>query len=260
MRDAWSFGRSVLPLVSTAIHAGHDLRPEVAARMALDDATRRREEDPFTDRLTDAGGLPIVVHRSRFEVDLNRPRHACVYTSPEMSWDLEVWETPLTDAQVESSRRIHDAFYATLTGILDELALQGPFVVLDLHSYNHRRDGADQPPAPTVDAPEVNVGTGSMDRERWGHVVDRFMADLGTQVVAGHPLDVRENVRFEGGYLSRWVHERYEERGCALAVELKKTFMDEWTGVPDDRHLDELTQAFAASVPLLLGELACGPG
>ena len=34
--------------------------------------------------------------------------------------------------------------------------------------------------------------------------------------------------------------------------------MDEWTGTPDDQHLDELTAAFEPSVPLLLGELACG--
>jgi N-formylglutamate amidohydrolase len=243
--------------VTTAIHAGHDLRPEVATRMLLDDRTRRREEDPFTDRITSAGGLPIVVHRSRFEVDLNRARHACVYTSPEDSWGLEVWREPLTEEQVERSRRLHDAFYAMLTSHLDELARQGPFVVLDVHSYNHRRAGIDQP-APAADNPEINVGTGSLDHERWGHIVARFMDDLGTQVVAGHRLDVRENVRFEGGHLVQWVHERYDERGCGLAVELKKMFMDEWTGQPDDQHLHELTDAFAASVPLLLGELACG--
>src|SRR5688500_8045849 len=68
MRDAWSFGTSPLPLVTTAVHAGHDLRPEVAAHIALDDRTRRREEDPFTDRITRAGGRPVIVHRSRFEV------------------------------------------------------------------------------------------------------------------------------------------------------------------------------------------------
>ena len=97
-----------------------------------------------------------------------------------------------------------------------------------------------------------------MDRERWGHLVDHFTHDLEQQVVRGHHLDVRENVRFEGGYLCQWVHDRYEHTGCALAVELKKVFMDEWTGTPDDQHLEELTGAFAASVPLLLGQLACG--
>lgn len=258
MRDAWSFGASTLPLVMTAIHAGHDLRPEVADRMALDPHARRREEDPFTDRITRAGGLSINVHRSRFEVDLNRARSACVYVTPEQAWGLDVWQGPLTHEQVERSRRLHDAFYAMLGGFLDDIAARDRFVVLDVHSYNHRRDGQHAPPAPRADTPEINIGTGSLDRGRWGHVVDRFMEQLGDQVVAGHHLDVRENVAFEGGYLSQWVHERYPERGCALAVELKKVFMDEWTGAPDDSHLDELTTAFATSVPLLLGELACG--
>jgi N-formylglutamate amidohydrolase len=258
MRDAWSFGESVLPLVMTAIHAGHDLRPELAGRIALDPLARRREEDPFTDRVTAAGGRPVVVHRSRFEVDLNRPRYSCVYRNPDEAWGLQVWREPLTEEQIERSRRLHDAFYALFAGFLDDLAEQGPFVVLDIHSYNHRRDGAEHPAAPEAGNPEVNLGTGWLDRPRWGHLVDRFTADLSEQVVAGHRLDVRENVRFQGGYLTRWVQERYGDRGCAIAVELKKVFMDEWTGARDDVHLDELTAAFTASVPLLLGELACG--
>ena len=259
MQDAWTFGTSALPLVTTAIHAGHQLRPELTVRVALDDTARLREEDPFTDRLTVAGGTPVVVHRSRFEVDLNRPRKDAVYRDPDSCWGLEVWQAPLTEEQIDRSLALHDAFYADLAALLDGLAQHGPFVVLDVHSYNHRREGADRPPAPADENPEVNVGTGSLDRERWGHVVERFMTTLAEREVAGHHLDVRENVRFQGGHLTRWVHERYAGVGCALAVELKKVFMDEWTGIPDDSHLAELTDAFAATVPLLLGELACGP-
>jgi N-formylglutamate deformylase len=259
MRDAWSVGLSALPLVTTAIHAGHDLRPEIAARIALDASTRRREEDPFTDRITAAGGVPIVVHRSRFEVDLNRPRHRCVYEDPDAAWGLEVWRVPLTEEQIERSRRLHDAFYAQLAGILDDLALMGPFVVLDIHSYNHRRDGADRPPAPANENPEVNIGTGSLDRERWGHIVDRFAHDLGQQVVAGHHLEVAENVRFEGGYLCEWVHDRYEGTGCALAVELKKVFMDEWTGLVDEDHVADLAAAVESTLPALHERLASAP-
>jgi hypothetical protein len=77
------------------------------------------------------------------------------------------------------------------------------------------------------------VGTGSLDRDRWGALVDRFMGDLGAQQVKGHPLDVRENVRFKGGHLARWVHARYPGVGCALAIEMKKFYMDEWTGRAD---------------------------
>ena len=81
--------------------------------------------------------------------------------------------------------------------------------------------------------PEINVGTGSLDRDRWGTVVDAFLEALPRR-------DARENVRFRGGELSRWVNGRYCDRGCALAIEFKKTFMDEWTGALDEAHLEGL--------------------
>ena len=118
--------------------------------------------------------------------------------------------------------------------------MRGPFVVLDVHSYNHRRAGPDAPPAPAEHNPDVNVGTGTLDRTRFGATADRFIAKLREAQVAGRPLDVRENVRFRGGYFSRWVHEQYPGRGCALAIEFKKTFMDEWTGIVDDDHVAQL--------------------
>jgi N-formylglutamate amidohydrolase len=237
------------PVVAVALHAGHELRPDVYAHIALDDATRLREEDPYTDALTSAGDIGLVVHRSRFEIDLNRPRDGAVYVRPEDAWGLHVWRDELPCDAIDRSLRIHDDFYGTLSRGLDEVAAHGRFVVLDVHSYNHRRESPDEPPAPHADNPEVNVGTGWLDRDRWGRLVDRFVADLGAQRVRGHPLDVRENVRFRGGHLSRWVHERYAGRGCALALEFKKTFMDEWTGAVDCTHRDELAAALRAVTP-----------
>jgi N-formylglutamate amidohydrolase len=245
------------PVVSTAIHAGHDLRPSIEMLTALDDATRLREEDPFTDHLTAVGGSTVVVACSRFEVDLNRPREASMYLTPEDAWGLDLWRAPVPEEDVACSRRLYDDFYAELGRRLDVLATRGPFVVLDLHSYNHRRDGADAPPAPADVNPEVNVGTGSVDRDRFGALVDRFMGDLGRREVAGHQIDVRENVRFRGGELSRWVNQRYDARGCALAIEFKKVFMDEWTGAVDEHHLDELRHALAMVVPGMIEVLRC---
>ena len=66
MRPLCSFAGFPDEVIATAIHAGHELRPEVLARTALDDATRLREEDPFTDLLTAIGGATVVAHRSRF--------------------------------------------------------------------------------------------------------------------------------------------------------------------------------------------------
>ncbi len=153
---------------------------------------------------------------------------------------------------VEASLALYDRFYEELAIRLDALAARGPFVVFDVHSYNHRREGPGAPSAPADDNPDVNVGTGSMDRRRWAPVVDAFIGELDGSVVGGRPLDVRENVRFRGANLCRWVHERYPDTGCALALELKKTFMDEWSAHLDEVHLDQLASAVTATSPAVV--------
>jgi N-formylglutamate amidohydrolase len=235
-------------VVAAAIHAGHDLRPEVADLLALDEATRLREEDPYTDRIAACCGSSVVAHRSRFEVDLNRERHEAVYRTAEESWGLQVWRDEPPARLVERSLRIYDRFYEELGDRLDRLAATGPFVILDVHTYNHRRGGPTAACAPQEGNPDVNLGTGSMP-ETWRGVADAFMAALSQSVVQGRGIDVRENVRFVGRGFPLWIHRRYRGRGCALALEFKKTFMDEWTGQVDDDHLAELTEAVRQAVP-----------
>jgi N-formylglutamate deformylase len=255
------FSVSVAPgqLVTTAIHAGHQLRPALAELVALDADDRRREEDPYTDQLLGEVGVRVHVHQSRFEVDLNRARDEAVYEHPDDAWGLNVWKRELPSAEIERSRTLHDQFYAELADHMDRLAAQGPVLVLDLHSYNHHREGPDGPPAAAGDNPEVNVGTGALDRPRWGHVVDVFIDQLRTQTVDGRPLDVRENVRFRGGHLSRWVAANYPDTACTLALEFKKLFMDEWTGECDTDHIAQLRHALHSVVPTVLATLAEPP-
>lgn len=247
-------------LVATSIHGGHGLREDTAAAMRLDEDTRLREEDPFTDRIGSGAAAQVVVHHSRFEVDLNRPREEAVYRRPEDAWGLDIWTDGELDATAtENSLAQYDRFYAELGERLDELAERGPFVVYDVHSYNHRRDGEDDPGADVADNPEVNLGTGTVD-EHWRPVVEAFTHSLEAQEVAGHRLDVRENVKFEGRALAWFVHERYPDTGVCLALEFKKTFMDEWTGVPDEAHLDALREALAAThAPVLAALREVGP-
>lgn len=244
------------PVVATAIHDGHELRDECASCVGLDDAARLREEDPFTGRVTAIAPTRLVARRSRFEVDLNRPRSSAVYRCAADAWGLEVWREPPDDALVARSLAGYDAFYATLERVLrDKVRRHGRAVVLDLHSYNHRREGPDAPPADPASNPEINLGTGSMDRTRWAALVERFCADLIAASPPGRRLDVRENVKFQGGHMSRWIHQTFPTTVCALAIELKKTFMDEWTGVLDELRLAELTRALAATVPGLVESL-----
>lgn len=244
------------PLLATSIHAGHGIRDSLQQELGLSDAERLREEDPFTELWATVCPNRVVVHRSRFEVDLNRAPMQAIYKKPEDAWGLRVWRTPLSDASVAESMREYRAYYATVLEVLEDLEREhGRFVVLDLHSYNHRREGALAPPADPRQNPDVNVGTGSMDRARWGHLVDRFIAELGAQSVLGHRLDVRENVRFQGGYQCHWVHDHFPVTGCALAIEVKKFFMDEWTGQPEAAALSAIQTALASTLPGLMEEL-----
>jgi hypothetical protein len=180
-----------------------------------------------------------------------------VYRTPEDAWGLRVWDGSLPDEVAARSLAEYDAFYGELEALFSELAREhGRFLVFDLHSYNHLRDGPDGAPADPSVNPQINVGTGTMtDRGRWAPVIDRFMGDLSRFDFPGGPLDVRENVRFRGGNCARWTHETFPEAACVLSVEVKKFFMNEWTGAVNSELLEAVGDALASTVPGVLEEL-----
>jgi hypothetical protein len=254
--DLWPIRRGDQPLLATAIHDGHEIRPELVDLLAISEADRLREEDPFTARWTTVAANRIVARRSRFEVDLNRPPEQAVYQVPDDAWGLQVWKERPSAEVVERSMAENLAFYDLLRRELDDLVARfGHFVVFDIHSYNHRRGGPDASPDDPELNPVVNEGTGTMDRGWWSPLVDRFEEELEGQVVGGDDLDVRENVTFEGGHLSTWVHENFPTQGCSLSIEFKKVYLDEWTGEPDEGVIVDLERALAATVPGVLASL-----
>jgi hypothetical protein len=235
----WTTTRGPGPIIATAIHDGNELRPEVAAAMALPDLDRLREEDPFTGQAVTGVATHIIAHRSRFEFDLNRGVDSAIYRTPEQSWGLEVWKAEPSDQLVAESLELHAGYYRMLGSLLDDIAsAHERFVLIDVHSYNHRRDGADAAPTPQDKAPDVNIGTFSMPRDTWAFLLDPLMEAMRGFDFNGRRLDVRENVAFQGkGEQTRFIHERYPGKGCAIALEFKKFFMDEWSGEPDEAEL-----------------------
>ena len=233
------------PLIATAIHDGHGLRDDLKPFLALSEAERLREEDPYTGRWAFACPTSLVFERSRFQVDLNRPRDSSVYRAPGESWGLQVWRAPLPEQLIARAHAEHDAFFTLLKRLCDEkIERVGKFVLFDLHSYNYRRQGPNEPEAPAL-CPDINLGTGSVPVFRPREPIERALEALRRARVGGRELDVRENVRFRGGYLAWWVHQHYPEHGLALAIEVKKFFMDEWTGVADHPLIDDLGKALA---------------
>ena len=246
-----------IPLLACASHNGHILSEIFAQRIAISDAEQLREEDPFTGMWTGISGNRIIAHYSRFEFDLNRPPERAVYLKPSDAWGLMVWKSKPTAKMLSESLQtyaeIYHDFHLAITDLVNRF---GGLVIYDLHSYNHRRHGPDAQPEDPAQNPEINIGTGTMDRDYWGGLVDRFISDLRQYDFLDRHLDVRENIKFKGGYFPRWIHENFDTKVCCLSIEVKKFFMDEWTGDPNHSIINDLKHALESTVPGVLEELA----
>ena len=229
------------PIIVAAVHDGHNIREELIEYLALNDNSRLREEDPFTGKWLSISKNTITTETSRFEVDLNRPREKAVYLKPEDSWGLKVWKEQIPDELYKGSLKKYSEFYSQLEKeINNHLKHNKIIVVYDLHSYNYKRNGASKPPEPDEQNPEINLGTGTLNRERWAPMVDRFIEETKKYNFMGRTLDIRENIKFRGGYFPRWIHEKFPSNVCSLSIEFRKFFMDEWTGEPYNDVIEEI--------------------
>lgn len=253
----WNLSEGRSRVVTTAIHDGNTLRPELLPLIRLDEPDRLREEDPYTSRWASISDTRVIGLRSRFEVDLNRPRNKAVYLRPEDAWGLTVYPDGLSDEVLEKSLSEYDSFYEIMQAFFAKQAeLHGTFVVLDLHTYNHRRGGPKTKAAPIENNPEVNIGTGTMsDRRRWKPVIERFMNDLSAFDYNGGHLDVRENIKFLGGHFAAWLHSTFPGSACVISVEFKKFFMNEWSGQPDNDQVELIRSALESTLPGILNAL-----
>ncbi|AHM59778.1 N-formylglutamate amidohydrolase [Flammeovirgaceae bacterium 311] len=236
------------PLVATAIHEGHLIRPVLNAYIGLSAKQRLREEDPHTGRLAALFPDHIIANYSRFETDLNRARNKAVYLKPEDAWGLHVWRESLPRDEVDESLKNYDLFYSAVEKYFaDIINRHGFLIIYDLHTYNHRRGGPQSKPADADKNPEINIGLGNMNVEQWRPVLNAFTSNFKRAFAAGEEPDIRENVKFEGGHFMHWVHDRFGSNACAISIEFKKTFMDEWTNEVDQAHLEQLGKALKST-------------
>ena len=236
-------------MLAIAIHDGHEVRKEISRYLLIDEFERLREEDPYTGYITQISGNRMIINTSRFEVDVNRPRNLSIYRTPENAWGLKVWKENVSEDIWRRTYEEYDKFYVLFKRILNEIINVWGFVIIyDIHSYNYLREG-NPGENDNIQNPEINVGTASMYHQRWAPVVNYFIREIRNFNYLGRHLDVRENVRFKGGHLSWWVHHNFPQISCVLSIELKKIFMDEWTGSVDIFQLRALKEALLQTVP-----------
>lgn len=255
MIDAYfHFGDFELPLLAFAIHNGHHIPAELTLTLGIDDATCLREEDPFTDGFAARFANRVVVNTSRFAVDLNRNRENCVYLQPEDAWGLPVRSAPLPDELQEKLREAYDTWYRLVACEIDRILQTHPrLLVLDLHSFNHRRGGPDAEPDPQMQNPDIILGRNILPASSYP-VIEKLRERLDGKTFAGKALDCRCDVKFSGGNFSRWLNRTYADKVSCLAVEFKKIFMDEWSGSRNIGATRELQELFHQAVMAWLPE------
>lgn len=243
------------PLACTAIHNGHLLSPEIKKNLAVSEEIQLYEEDPFTKRFTEGCGNTIIANFSRFEVDLNRSPDKCIYLKPEDAWGLKTRKNPPSDFAISQSLEKYHGFYTEAKSYFSEIDKKfGRFFVYDIHSYNHHRLG----PEVDFDDPELNpeiiIGTNNMP-EKWFPLVKKIQNKLTSFDYFGRSLDARINVKFPGGYFSKWIHNNFPGSACCIAIEFKKIWMDEWTAEIYEDKLQKLIETLHSTFDLIESEI-----
>lgn len=238
------------PIIAFAIHDGHWIDNHLQPYLLLDEQQRSREEDPYTGyMIADLPVSRITVHRSRFQLDLNRMKEKSVYKNPEDAWGLDVWSQVPADV-IADLYKDYEGFYNTVYALVEEAIVQhGYFFILDIHSYNHRREGY-LSAADDATHPEINIGT-YYNREAWQQLCVHLTTFMASCKIFPHAIDARQNVIFKGGALSQQILEKYGDKGAVFSVEFKKTFMDEWTGIADIPHIHSLKELLKMAVSYL---------
>jgi N-formylglutamate deformylase len=220
------------------------VNPQVEEIILIPDHERFKEEDPYTDRFMEIGGVGLACRYSRFEFDLNRPKDRTVYRGPAEAWGLTPWSSDDDYRRVLTvGQRKHEEFYQIMQDLLEFLGTRHQRVLhLNLHSFNHRR----------ADDPAICIST-EIIPEFWQDSVATFMTTLrraaqdtkhvGRMLRQWSAVEaVQENYPFGGGFLSQWISEEFRQSVCSIQVEFNKsTFMTE-EGALIEEHLASLVE------------------
>ncbi|MEO8666208.1 MAG: N-formylglutamate amidohydrolase, partial [Ignavibacteria bacterium] len=186
----------------------------------------------------------------------NRAEDKAVYLTPADSWGLNVWNVALAEEDISASVSLYKNFYETLKPVLKNYTdTYGKIFIYDIHTYNHMRNGPEGKPDDPLLNPDINIGTGNIDAGYWRNMINDFMNDLVKFDYKYYKPDVKENVKFKGGYFSKWINENFGNDVCVLSIEFKKTFMNEWTGEADNDKVETIKNALASTLPAVLNNL-----
>lgn len=255
IQSIYHIGAEHYPVLALSIHNGHNMPDELLEICGISEADRLREEDPFTEKISQHCSNYITVFSSRFMVDLNRRPDMAIYQKPEDCWGLNARSKPIADSYLQELQRDYSAWYKMLDYQVQRFLRQHEkLIVLDLHSYNHRRNGIGAEADPPELNPDIIIGKSNMSPEYYPKIHELTKL-LNGQNLSGYSLDCREDIKFTGGYLSRYLHNSYPQQVISLSIEFKKIFMNEWTGELNEQKFGGIIAIFWACIEKWLTEV-----
>ncbi len=209
-----------VPVIACLPHGGRDYPDDLAAELAID--ADRLRSDWLTRELyaflPDLGITTVTTSLSRFVADVNRDpageQHGGFWTSvvaAQTASGRQVYRRRLSSAEIAHRVAIaHEPFHRALDLAIEQLTAQfGRVLLLDLHSFG----------TPAIDA-DVVLG------DRHGTTASPAAARRVAGGFADHGFEVRQNLRFTGG----WTVRRFtdHERVDAIQVELnQRCYLDQ---------------------------------
>ncbi len=215
------------PFIGLAIHAGHNVRPELACRLAIDSTQQGLEEDTATDFMISGLSNRIAALESRIVYDLNRPPDRAIPLTAERFWGRKVYNTVPTEQMNAQTLERYAMFYRFVqTCVKKMLKKFNTCIIYDIHSFNILRQKASG-----IDpVPVFNLGTALVDTLKWEKAIALWLDLLGSIELPGIETSVAENLVFQGkGELCRRLT-AMDDRILVLPTEIAKIYMNETTG------------------------------
>jgi hypothetical protein len=229
-----------VPYACGAVHDGHQFRRELWENCMHTEYDRWFEEDPATKEMVQTHPIVIAGMDSRFEYDLNRAPESAIY---EDAWGKQLWHSPLPVDMKEKSLDKHANFYKVVHALIAKLEEKfGVCVVYDMHSYNWKRW--------TREVPTFNLGTGNVDNERFGEIIESWRVMLSEiELPNGIDSSSKINDTFQGnGYFLKYITQHFSNT-LVLATEVKKIYCDEINQIMFPEVVAAVEEALKTLIP-----------
>lgn len=210
------------PHIILCQHSGTTVSDHILEKMDILDFNRDYETDLYLDRLFDNQPITFIATFSRYEFDTNRTKETSLYLTPELAWGAKVYNEPLKVEEKAELLSKFQEFYNYFEILVSEIIKTfGKCIIYDIHSYN-----ITHPDRIGKELPLFNVGTMSIDREKYASTVDNWLEELNKININGE-TGAKENYLFGGkSGMAKHISTNFPD-ALIFPVEIKKFYMNE---------------------------------